>query len=103
MSARSEDVCGRCGGPNIVWSAPSPLWNEVMRGGDINGEELFGGVVCPVCFAQMAEEQDIALLWQLDARKVNVRLQTTTPSGRIWNPLTWMWESDALAHTRSTP
>jgi hypothetical protein len=87
----SESVCQRCGGPNIVWSAPSPLWNEVMRGGDINGREAFG-IVCPVCFAQMAEERGIASMWRVYAERVNVKLATVTPSGRVWNRKTWMWD-----------
>ena len=57
----SERICGRCGGPNVVWWAPSPLWNAVMRGGDIGGTEDFSGVVCPTCFAVLAEVLTVTL------------------------------------------
>lgn len=90
----SEDRCGRCGGPNVVWSAPSPLWNAVMRGGSINGEETHGGIVCPTCFAVLAEEQGIACSWRLDAQLVHSDLETVTPSGRVWNATEWRWESE---------
>lgn len=78
--------------PNPVWTAPSPLWNEVIRGGDIDGRELFGGVVCPSCFAIMATDQGIAGGWRLIATDVHVELQEVTPSGRVWNDQTWMFE-----------
>mgnify|MGYP001595234074 FL=1 len=87
-----EDYCHRCGGPNITWSAPSPLWNQVMRGGDINGVDKFNGIVCPICFVQLAEDAGVAELWQLTARRVHVPLQTITPTGRVWNEATWLWE-----------
>jgi hypothetical protein len=86
-----ESYCGRCGGPNIVWTAPSPLWNAVIRGGSINGDEIYG-VVCPTCFAVLAEHAGIARGWQLHARKVMVPLETVTPSGRVWNEKTWMFD-----------
>ncbi len=87
-----EKRCHRCGGPNIAWAAPSPLWNQVMRGGDISAAEVHDGIVCPVCFAQLAEEAGIAELWRFDARRVWMPLQTVTPSGRVWNDRTWLWE-----------
>ena len=79
-----ESRCGRCGGPNRVWYAPSPLWNAVMRGGSINGEEEFS-VVCPTCFVVLAEERGIAQTWRLDAQEVHAELELTTPSGRTWD------------------
>lgn len=93
-----EHHCARCGGPNITWHAPSPLWNEVMRGGDINAAELYDGIVCPVCFAQLAEAQGIAGLWRVDAARVAVPLVTTTPSGRVWNAETWMWDQPSTVY-----
>jgi hypothetical protein len=90
-----EDICHRCGGPNFTWFAPSPLWNEVMRGGDINAADQFDGIVCPTCFAVMAEEAGIAQVWQLSAQEVYCTLRTTTPSGRTWNKATWLWEEAA--------
>lgn len=87
-----ESSCARCAGPNVTWWAPSPLWNEVMRGGDINGSEEFSGIVCPTCFAVLAEERGIAEFWRLGAERVNVDLQTTTPSGRTWDAQTQLWQ-----------
>lgn len=84
----TEAICQRCGGPNIVWFAPSPLWNAVMRGGSINGDEEHG-IVCPICFAALAEERGIATCWRLDAEAVNVELETVTPSGRVWDGRRW--------------
>lgn len=91
-AAHPEEICARCGGHNPVWVAPSPLWNQVMRGGDINGREILGGVVCPSCFAVLAEEAGIATLWRFSAKVVHVELQIVTPSGRVWNDATWLWE-----------
>lgn len=92
-----ENTCGRCGGPNVPWSAPSPLWNEVMRGGDINATdtENHKGIVCPTCFAILAQEAGVADLWRLSAERVHVPLQTVTPSGRTWNEQTWLWDEPA--------
>ena len=90
-----EDFCHRCGGPNPTWSAASPLWNEVMRGGDINADhEPFDGIVCPLCFIALAQEKGIADFWWLDAQFTNVPLQTVTPSGRVWNRTTFMYEDE---------
>jgi hypothetical protein len=88
-----ENTCGRCGGPNVAWSAPSPLWNRVMRGDDISGTDLYGGIVCPTCFAVLAEKVGVADLWQMSAKRVHVPLQTVTPSGRVWNEQTWLWDA----------
>lgn len=90
-----EDTCHRCGGPNLTWFAPSPLWNEVMRGGDINGADLFDGIVCPTCFAVLAEEAGIAQFWRFSAGRVHRPLQTVTPSGRVWNEGTWLWDGES--------
>jgi hypothetical protein len=91
-----EDSCHRCGRSlSIPWAAPSPLWNAVMRGGSINGDDLFDGIVCPTCFAQLAEERGIADLWRFDAQRVHVPLETVTPSGRVWDEQAWMWREPA--------
>lgn len=94
-----ETYCHRCAGPNLPWAAPSPLWNEVMRG-DINNTDLdqWDGIVCPTCFMVLAEEAGIAEIWRLYAERVHRPLQTVTPSGRIWNEQTWRFEEpgDAL-------
>lgn len=86
-----ETVCRRCGGPNVVWHAPSPLWNAVMRGGSIDGPQEFGELICPTCFAVLAEERGIATDWRLDAADVHVELETTTPSGRVWSAGLDLW------------
>lgn len=95
-----EDFCHRCTGPNVPWCAASPLWNYVMRGDDINGTEPFDGIVCPTCFAVMAEAVGAGDLWRLEPQRVNVPLKTTTPSGRVWNPERWMWEHTAATDNK---
>jgi hypothetical protein len=92
------ELCERCGGANPPWSAPSPLWNAVMRGGSINGEALFNDMVCSTCFMVLAEEKGIATLWRLNAERVNVPLETVTPSGRVWDEGRQLWV-DALPAT----
>lgn len=91
MSTHSEEWCMRCGGANPVWTAPSPLWNQVMRDGDINNPDKFS-VVCPACFAWLAEGAGIAFGWRFYATDVRVKLQDVTPSGRVWNPDTWLFD-----------
>lgn len=85
-----EAHCNRCGGPNASWTAPSPLWNAVMRGGCINGPLEFGEIICPTCFFILADERGVASEFRVDADPL-VSLQTVTPSGREWNPGTRMW------------
>lgn len=88
-----EQVCHRCLGPNVSWVAPSPLWNEVMRGGDINGPWQYGEIICPTCFAVLAEAAGVATgSWMLRPDKVHVLLQTVTPSARVWNEATQLWD-----------
>lgn len=88
----SRETCKRCGrDENPPWSAPSPLWNAVMRGGSINGDALFDDMVCATCFMVLAEEAGVATLWRVDAERVNVPLETVTPSGRYWDQLSRMW------------
>jgi hypothetical protein len=87
-----ESYCHRCGGPNVAWSAPSPLWNAVMRGESINGDDEYDGIVCPTCFALLAEERVDAELWRLTAVRVDADLVVnTTPSGRVWDGDAWLW------------
>jgi hypothetical protein len=51
-----EDYCHRCGGKNYCWSAPSPLWNMVMR--DNQQLEANGwGIICPMCFMELYENK----------------------------------------------
>jgi hypothetical protein len=94
--AHPEDSCHRCGRSlGIPWVAPSPLWNAVMRGGSINNDDEFDGIVCPTCFAQLAQERGVAELWRFHAERILVPLETVTPSGRVWDEQTWMWREPA--------
>lgn len=88
-----EEQCQRCFGPNVVWWAPSPLWNRVIRGDDINGEDAYHGIVCPTCFAILAKIQGVANIWRFSAQRVYVPLQTVTPSGRVWDEPTQLWQA----------
>lgn len=95
-----ERTCRRCNGRNMAngrWAAASPLWNAIMRDGSIDGEWKYNEIICPLCFAELAEEQGIATDWRVDARTVNVELETVTPSGRVWNDETWLWEEPVEA------
>lgn len=86
-----EDKCRRCGRPNVVWWVDSPLWNFVMRGDDINAAERYGGIVCPTCFAVLAEQCGAATMWRLQPASVAVELTYVTPSGRVWDPDAGLW------------
>ena len=83
--------CQRCNGENPAWSASSPLWNAVMRGGSIEGDPIFGDMVCATCFMVLAEEKGIAGLFRVTADIVNVELETVTPSGRVWSDERQLW------------
>lgn len=86
-----EDCCRRCGGPNVNWHAPSPLWNAVMRGGSIDGPWEFGELICPTCFCVLAEERGVADSFAIVSRNTLVPLETTTPSGRTWDDERQLW------------
>lgn len=90
-----ERFCHRCGVGNVGWCAPSPLWNEVMRGGDITARDWYDGIVCPTCFARIAEGKGIAYHWKLTASKILVPLTLVTPSGRVWDDEAWLWRPPA--------
>lgn len=94
-SAHPEAVCRRCGGPNVSWFAPSPLWNAVMRGGSIDGPWEFGELICPTCFCVLAEERGVACDWRLHAQAIKVELETVTPSGRVWDAAADLWRDAA--------
>lgn len=63
-----------------------------MRGGSINGPWEFGELICPTCFMVLAEERGIASGWRLHATEVHAELETTTPSGRVWDDDTDLWK-----------
>lgn len=87
------ETCHRCQGRNVSWRAPSPLWNLVMRGGSINGDPLYDDLVCIGCFFELAENAGVAGLWSVTVSPEPEGLETVTPSGRTWNPDTWLWET----------
>lgn len=59
-----EFYCHRCGGRNLInWCADNDIWNTVMRGHK-NEYELFDGIVCPICFVELAENK-FGRLWRL--------------------------------------
>jgi len=60
-----------------------------MRGGSIDGELIYGDLVCIRCFIEIAGDK--ASNWLLTARDVRVELETTTPSGRVWDNQAWLW------------
>lgn len=67
-----------------------------MRGDDINGPWQYGEIVCPHCFIALAEHRfGRPLSWRLYAEGVNEHLTTVTPSGRTWNPETWLWDEQS--------
>lgn len=51
--AHPEESCERCHRPNVTWFAPSELWNKAVRA--VDGP----GILCPVCFMQLAEAAGI--------------------------------------------
>jgi hypothetical protein len=87
--------CKRCGRGNTLWFAPSPLWNAVMRGGSIEGDPIYGDLVCATCFMTLAEERGIADGFKVYATRVHVELETVTPSGRVWDEERGLWTDPA--------
>lgn len=90
-SPNDDEHCRRCGAANPPWSAPSPLWNAVMRGGSIDGPWQHEEIICPNCFIAIAEGQGAAEIWRVSAERVNVPLEMVTPSGRVWDDQRWLW------------
>lgn len=87
-----HEYCRRCGGPNVIWSAQSPLWNYVMRGNDINGESRFNDLVCMPCFIKCAIEAGLPDRgWLLTLVPEPEGLVYETPSGRVWDESKFLW------------
>lgn len=84
--------CLRCGGPNVAWAAASPLWNLVMREGSINGPWKYKELVCVRCFIALAEEAGVTGVWRLTVTPEPGGMESATPSGRVWNRETWLWD-----------
>lgn len=93
MSSLASDAedCLRCGGPNVIWFAPSPLWNLVIRGNDINGDALYGDMVCMPCFVILAAEAGVSGVWRLSVDPEPEGLVKVTPSGRVWDEDANQW------------
>ena len=88
----AHEWCRRCGGPNVAWSAPSPLWNYVMRGNDINGEAQHGDLVCMTCFVVLGAEAGLSASgWRLTLHPEPEGLTYETPSGRVWDAEAFLW------------
>lgn len=86
-----DEICHRCGGENVRWSAPSPLWNKVMRGNDINGEPRYGDLVCIRCFIVLAFEAGIDGTWRVGLDPEPEGMIYETPSGRVWDQVRGLW------------
>lgn len=86
-----EHKCDKCGGNNpLSWFADSPLWNEVMRGGDISAQDEYS-FICPNCFMQLAIDKGIADMFRVWSPSPLVKLKTATPSGRVWDEEKFKW------------
>ena len=87
-----HEWCRRCDGPNVAWSAASPLWNYVMRGNDINGEARHGDLVCMTCFVVLAAEAGLPSSgWRLTLHPEPEGLAYETPTGRVWDAEQFLW------------
>lgn len=82
--------CSRCGGENVVWSAPSPLWNLVMRDNDINAKDRYG-FACIRCFIVCADEAGLVGRWRVWLNPEPEGALYVTPSGRVWDAERWLW------------
>jgi hypothetical protein len=51
-----EATCDDCNGPNVVWFAPSHLWNKVARRAE-------DPMLCPRCFILRAQAMGIRETW----------------------------------------
>ncbi len=92
MNDIEAERCRRCGDPNVIWAAHSPLWNYVMRGNDINGEARYADLVCVACFINCAMEAGLpATGWRLTLVPEPEGLVYMTPSGRVWDDRQFLW------------
>lgn len=84
-----EDTCERCGGRNLRWHAPSPLWNAVMRDPATGLDEW--SIVCPRCFAALAEANGIAPPSWHFGPDADVSHLWEDRDGRRWDPTSCLW------------
>lgn len=86
-----SEQCRKCGGDNPSWFAPSPLWNYVMRGNDIDGDPLFRDMVCIRCFIELAQRAGLSGAWRLTIDPEPDGFIYETPSGRVWDADKFLW------------
>jgi len=95
-NAHPEDRCECCGGRNMAWHAPSPIWNQVMR--DASGKEKWGGIVCPACFADIAQREGIDVpSWCLTIHEEDRKQLKACNSGlsmRIFDWIKCLWQEE---------
>jgi hypothetical protein len=97
VAIAEHESCHRCGGSNITWFAPSPLWNLVMRGNDINGDALHDDLVCVPCFVFLAAEAGVEGVWRVSVDPEPDGLVKVTPSGRVWDEYANRWVEPVTA------
>lgn len=96
-----EATCERCGRPNApTWHAPSPLWNAVLRD-PATGADAFG-VLCPPCFAELAEAKGFRYYWHFGPHEDLTNLWTN-PDGRVWDGRECMWVAPKLDSSDEAP
>lgn len=86
-----EAYCHRCGGPNITWWAPSPVWNYVMGYPD----EAHDGIVCPLCFAELAEAKGASEGWRVEPGRWPEGVSLVHTDGRVWDDRAGLWVDPA--------
>lgn len=59
-----EETCQKCDNCNVIWSAPSELWNELYP------DE---GIVCPQCFAETAEKNGYSVMFRVEYKRSNMK------------------------------
>lgn len=52
-----DGPCQDCRRANVIWFAPSAIWNLVMGGPDARDDP--GGIVCPPCFIVRAHRAGV--------------------------------------------
>jgi hypothetical protein len=57
-----EAICDDCGGQNVAWLAPSPVWNAVVRTAN---PEVADPMLCPTCFILRAEKAGMDKVWMV--------------------------------------
>lgn len=82
-----EHYCHRCGGPNFPWWVPSPVWNAVMGYPD----QAHDGIVCPRCFAELAEAKGARGPWRVAPREWPDGVSLVHVDGRVWDAATELW------------